>query len=325
METIQKLLNLAAKNPNQEEAASALAKANEWMTRYNLDVATIENNTGKKDGRREELKVDGGFYQFQRDLWASVADLNFCLVWTQKYNAEAVRYVDDYTGAKSMTPGFGKTRQKVSVVKSRIALVGRVVNTRTCQAMVSYLQVAVERALEERLGSLGKDDMSKTNNWSMSFRKGCIQGIVEKVQDRREAFLAEQWEKERKAARSATGVSTATGITISAYQDQEKDANMDFIYGEGWSAKQALQRAERAAARAKREAEYTAWAKANPEEAKAKQEALDKEARKSRYRGGSSPKDNTDYTAFYSGVDASKKISIDPQAAHQSNIAGRLK
>ena len=329
LETVQKLLNLAAKNPNEAEAAAAASKANEMLTAMNLDVAAVEAMSGKKEGKREELKVDGGFYSFQRELWDAVAKLNFCLYWTQQYRTEDWRYVDAY-GNKSMKPGEGKTRQKVDVIRNRHRLIGRVVNTRSTVAMAEYLAGAVERILTDRLASLGRDEMSRQSNWAMSFRKGAMDAVIEMVQDRREKFLAAEREKARKASRAATGASTATGLTISAYQDAETDANMDFIYGEGWSARQAQERAERAALRAKREAEYTAWAKANPEEAaarkKASDEALAKAASRSRWRGGSTPKDNTDYSAYYSGHDTAKKnISIDQQVDRNSSQTKRLK
>lgn len=329
IEKIQKLLNLAAKNPNEAEAASATAKAQELLARYNLDVATVEGESGKKDGKREQFEVDGGFYEYQRDLWKAVAQLNFCVCWTQQYIVEAWRYVDDYTGAKSMAPGDGKTRQKVKTLRNRQCLVGRMVNTRSTAVMAKYLLVAVERVLDERLQSHSDNMVAKNSTWAISYRRGAVSRIVEMVTDRREANMAEQREKARKAARSATGASTATSLTISAYSDQETDANMDFIYGEGWSAKQALDRANRAAERTRREEAYTAWAKANPEEAAEKhrlaKEASDKEAKKSRWRGGSSPRDNTDYSAYYSGYDAAKKISIDQQVDGNSSSARRLK
>lgn len=323
IDKIQKLLNLAAKNPNEAEAAAATAKASELLERYNLDAATVENNS-TQDGRREELKVDGGFYAFQRELWAAIAELNFCLHWIQQYRAEATRYVDE-RGSLSMKPGEGRVRQKVSVIKNRHRLIGRVINTRTTVIMAQYLSTAIERILEERLK--GNNDETKQSNWAQSFRKGCTRRVVEKVQERRNKLLVEEHRKKQAAERA--GVSTGTSLTLSTYVDQETDANNDFIHGEGWSARKAAQRAEWAAERAQEAAAYTAWAKANPEEARKKEEErqaeLEKDRRRSRYRGGSSPRDNTNYSAFYSGYDAGSKISIDPQVDRGAGATRRLK
>lgn len=318
IEQIQKLLNLAAKNPNEHEAAAATAKAQELLVKYNLEAAVIERASGK-DGKREETKVDGGFYQFQRDLWKSVAELNFCLYWTQMYRATAWRYVDRH-GSKSMQKGEGKTRQNVGVLKYRHALVGRVVNTRSTIVMAQYLQQAIERVTNERLS----DDSNRTSSWAMSFRKGCAQGVIEKVEDEREEHLRAERDRRRAAERAGTGASTGSAMVLSTYIDEETDANMDFIHGAGWSAEQARLKAEWAA-EAKREREaYTKWAAANPEEARAREEERQKESKRSRWRGGSTPRDNTDYSAYYAGKDASKSISIHKQAdsaAGQGRIA----
>jgi hypothetical protein len=72
---IQKLLNLAANNPNEEEeATAAAAMAQKLLTEYNLDASLVET-AGSDDGRREEIKTRGGFYKFERYLWHKVAEL----------------------------------------------------------------------------------------------------------------------------------------------------------------------------------------------------------------------------------------------------------
>lgn len=327
IEQIQKLLNLSAKNPNEAEAAAAASKANELLIKYNLDAAMIEMNSGGS-GRREKLNVNGGFYSFQRELWYAIAQLNFCLYQTQQYRSSDFRYVDDYTGAKSMKPGEGKTRQKVDVIKFRHFLVGRVVNTKTTIGMAQYLAGAVERVLDDRLSASNRDDVTKTSNWAMSFRKGATARVIEMVEDKRAEHLKAERDTARAAERAASGASTATGISLNVYIDKETDANNDFINGEGWSAGQAAQRAAFAAERAKRQAEHAAWAKANPEEAAAKEKKREEEyqalVKKSRYRGGSSPRDNTDRSAYYSGYDSAKAISIDQQVDKNARASARI-
>ena len=104
--------------------------------------------------------------------------------------------------------------------------------------------------------------------------------------------------------------------------ESERDKNMDFIYGEGYSAKRRADQAARAAAARAAEEEYTRWAAAHPEEARAEEEkrrkeraALEKKwARRGRgARGGSSGK-QTDHAAYWAGMDAGKTVGLDPQA-----------
>jgi hypothetical protein len=71
---IEGLLNLAAAAGTPEEAASATAKAQELLTKYNLDTAMLEENGSAASAKREEAKVEGGLYSFQRDLWRAIED-----------------------------------------------------------------------------------------------------------------------------------------------------------------------------------------------------------------------------------------------------------
>ena len=201
--------------------------------------------------------------------------------------------------------------------------------------MAEYLEQAIERLLRERLGDqpgANKAYVTKMlfSRWAVSFREGAAASVIEKVYERRRHLLNEETRKRHEAEKRAReagrdGVSTATALTLHTYIDQETDANMDFLYGEGWSAKQALARAERA--RKKKEADdaYTAWALANPEEA-AKEEAKRKEEERKRSnrrsRSFSSCK-QYDASAYYSGVDAGKKISLDQQTG-TNKPTGRL-
>lgn len=338
IQTIQKLLNLAAKAGTPEEAASATAKAQELMNKYNLESATIERQAGK-DGKREELKVDGGFYEYQRNLWRAVAELNFCVYWTQMYRAEAYRYVDRYTGAKSMKKTEDNERKRVDVLKYRHALVGRIVNTRTTTHMAQYLLQAIERQIEERLtlrGGLGKHDneqsgIDKQSNWAHSLRYGIAERVIERIEDERRTRLSKSREEARAAAKAAGNTTTSTALTLSTYVDLETDANMDYIHGEGWSAEQARERQEMAMERKRAREEYAQWAAANPEEARKRAEEAEKEAR--RYRGGggegsrgglSSRERRMDYSAYATGRKMGDGISLHQQAESRQGPTRRI-
>lgn len=313
MEKVQKLLDKAAdeQGTTPEERAVFAAKAQELMTQYNLDAALIERTAGIKDGKREDLKMRGGFYKWQADLWQSVAQLNFCLYWTQVYFVpQKERHILE--GRSSLR------RQK------RHRLVGRIINTTATRVMAEYLEQAIERAVNETLKVSHTERMS---NYANSFRLGAAEELMRKVSERYEARL----DKERaeaavkaaqKSAAASADASTATALTLTDYEASEEDANADFIHGEGYSARKRAQAAEYARERAQREAEATAWAAANPEEAAAKEAERQAESekywRRYRGRGGAGPRDKTDYGAYGRGREAGKKISIDPQMANST-------
>lgn len=326
LEQIQKLLNLAAKNPNENEAAAASAKANELLSRYNLDIATVERSGDAKAGKREEAKVDGGFYQHSRDLWSAVADLNFCMYWTQEYRA--------FTKSKRVGTGRDRFTTEGHVTKKRHALVGRIVNTRATIAMAQHLEAAIERATLERLGlrhsgmnsgtTVSADvNAQRWSNWAVSFRKGAAARVIGQLQDRRQLHLeaeAKQRRADENRAKRA-GVSTATGMTIADLSRSELAANVDFAYGDGTWAKIQQKRTREAAERRAADEAHTKWAKENPEEARAQEEKERKSRR--RYRG-SSAKDNVDSGAYWSGHDAAADISLDQQV-DKKQTAGMLR
>lgn len=317
--TIAKLLALAEKAGTPEEAASATAKAQAMMVQWNLEAAVIGKAT---DGKREDLKTDGGFYEFQRALWRNLAELNFCLYFLEMYKSEAYRYVDIYTGAKSMQAGPDKERRKVVVWKYRHRLVGKVVNTRATINMGNYLQTAIERIFKEHVKGIDEEDAK--GNYGNSFRYGAAWAIIDKIQKQRNQYLKAEKKKQEEAAK-AGGRGDGTTLSLAVFIDQETDANNDFLYGEGWSAekaKEAQEAAERARIRAE---EYAKWAEANPEEARAREEEARKERRRYRGGGGRSKADNIDYGAFNRGQKAAASISLHQQTEHKSSPpAGKL-
>lgn len=139
---IVKLQNLAAKNDNEAEASAAMAMANKLLVEHNLDAATIERASGDT-GKREKANVEGGFYQWQRELWESVAKLNFCTYWSQVYRSEPEFKYRRFEGL-----GGPLTRVHIRVRRRRHALIGRTVNVRATEVMARYLEAAIERLRE---------------------------------------------------------------------------------------------------------------------------------------------------------------------------------
>lgn len=308
LEQIKKLMNLADNNPSEAEAASASAKAQELMDKWNLSTAEVER-AGGKDGKREDAKVRGGFYKWQREMWRAVAELHFCMYWTQDARMQSV---------------YSKQEKKVNQKRHR--LVGRVVNTTATQHMATYLEEVVEREVVRAISGMQEwNNTLRFSNWATSFRKGMSDRLVERLEERRRVKLAE--------ARSVdtSGASTSRALTLVDVLQMEEDANNDFLYGEGWSAarREETQRwAEES--RLRREA-ATAWAAANPEEAAAKKaaEAAASEAywKKNAWRwnrGGSRRDDsNIDRSAYRAGSETGGRVSLDGQVGGGSPL-GRI-
>jgi hypothetical protein len=299
---IQKLLNLAAKNTSAEEAASAAAKAQELLEQWNLNVSTVEN-AASADGRREDAKVTGGFYKWQRWLWCSVAELHFCLYWTQEYWDKNQRTHEKCWDGSS----------KKGAYRKRHRLVGRVVNVKATEHLAKYLENAIEELVKARTQGARSQAFS---NWASSYRLGAATKLVERLEDRRRQRVDAAARAAREAAERA-GTSTSTALTLADVEEREQAANQDFLYGEGWTAKRAAARAARAEADRLAAEEYTRWAASNPEEAAAKEaerrEAYEKTMKQRRRSYGRVERDNTDYSAYYAGSDAAKNISLDPQ------------
>ena len=133
-------------------------------------------------------------------------------------------------------------------------------------------------------------------------------------------------ERERRRAEeraAAAGASLETAVTLASVRQSERDGNMDFLYGEGWSARQRQEAADRARRQAEEEAAYTAWAAANPEEAAKKEAERVKEKRQRQGRGYSAPREkDRDWGAFRRGSTVGKRIGLDQQAEGGRSGAG---
>lgn len=324
-EKIEKLMRLASNNPNEAEATSALAKAQEMLAAYNLDLATIEKKSGGA-GKRVDSNFGGGHAKYQRQLWRSIAQLNFCYYWTQK--------------VPSKQAADPRKRDRKWTHEHR--LVGRSVNVTATKNMAVYLNETIERLCRERLHERASEDGSNPNSqfysrWAIAYREGIADRVLEKIQDRRQQKIDEEEEKARKLREAAVkGASTSTALTLADLTQAEKEANDDFLYGEGYTAKRKAREAEWEAGReerrrkeaeqkAKAEQEYAEWAAAHPEEvaAEAKKERARERARERRaergyggrrYRFRATTEELRRESGGYSeGYKKGEGVSIDPQ------------
>lgn len=312
---VEGLLRLAGKNPNEHEAAAAHAKAMRLLEEHNLSLSNVDE-TGEGSGRRADERVTGGFYEFEQRLWRSVGELNFCMVWHQ--HSWVKRTTMD---AKAMR--IQSYHRRHNILRGHFYIVGRVVNIASTRVMSQYLLQVAERLVRERLAERGVTERINTQlrtRWAVSFREGIVEGLIEKIEDRRRVALSEERARLRAAQKMAMeGASTATGVTLASVTSTEYDANADFVFGEGWSTRRAAERASRAMWRRMSEDEQTQWAVDHPEEARARA-AEDRAARRSRpYSGSGRAEKERDWGAFRAGHQASADIGIDQQAGSRSS------
>lgn len=328
----RKILDMASRPPSddatpaQKEAAEreravAAEKFQAVLLEYNLSQAMVEQAGGETDGRREEAKLKAGVYEWQRNLWEAVAELNFCLYFCQDVWREQTYRKTLWDGTKVMRTRYRKGKEH--------RIIGRIVNTQATINLCTYIEAAIEKATRERLCEIvGSNDKRAINHmlfsrYAVSFREGAADDIISRVNKQREKALLSERKRareaqERAAQAAASGVSDSTALTLATFTQNERDLNRDHVLGQepGFTARQ---RAERAAREAQLEREYTAWAAANPEEAarKAKEEREENERywrrRNANYRGGPAPKER-DYSAYNRGVREGSKIGLDIQA-----------
>jgi len=318
IDKIGKLLAKAAGTKNEIERDAFNAKAMQLIEDNNLSMAAIEiGGNSAKAARRTDEKLKGGLYQWQRDLWQAVADLNFVMhfqLYTYDANKVSKYWARKYGGVANV-PDWRKGGYKFER-----RLVGRVVNVQATRVMAEYLEQAIERALKEELHYQGEHLFSE---WANGFRTGAADEVIQKLVDRRREKLRDEKIKERQReaelrAKGAEGFSTDRAITLASVKEAEEAGNYDFIYGEGAYARMMASRAEAAERRREAERRYTEWAKANPEEAKKQEE----ESRKAARRYGHTPwnygmgKSKYDKGGYNSGSRAGRNISIDQQMNH---------
>lgn len=334
IDTISKLFKLASNNTNQHEVQSALAKAHKLMEDHNLSEAAINGGASSaKAAKRTDEKHKGGLYTYQRELWEAIASLNFCFYFhTNEHDPDKLsKYWVRKYGSVEEARRYGR----VGGYTPKHRLVGRAVNVAATLAMAGYLEQSIERILKERIGErvverakaaedratrfgYAVDEVKEDplwGEWAVKYREGIADTVISKIQKRRRDIISEQKRQSRINIPDAPadGVRTGTALSLMDVTEQEHAANYDFLHGEGAYAKLLEMRAKWAAEAAQEEAEFAAWAAANPKEAKEQEEARRKSARRSSWNAGTG-RSKHDHGAYWDGREAGKQVSIDPQA-----------
>ena len=203
IEKVKKLLALANNNDNEHQAAAASAKAMELLAAYNLDMASV--GTTSASGKREDSKLNGGLYGWQRDLWKAVAVLNFCLYECKKGNYKGSAYEH--------------------------RLIGRKENVVGATVMAQYLQQTVDRLAKETANERGLNVFCRE---MIAYREGVASRLYERLNQLRRDKLAEDERKAREqsaASRHPASASTSNALTLVSVIQTEADLNQDYVYG----------------------------------------------------------------------------------------------
>lgn len=323
IEKMKKLLALASNNDNEHQAEAAMAKLQEMLEAHNLDMAVLGQSG--KGAQRSDTKKTGGLYSWQRKLWQSVAELNFCI----------------YFSIKGLAKG--------SVYEHR--LVGSHANVIATELMAKYLQETVERLAQQ----WAKDNRYKSVfvREAIAYREGMAARICSRLEDRRHE-ITEQARRDQEARREAERAKmpvTGTELTILDVISSEADHNNDYLNGweMGTTARNRKEQEARSAAwqaaQAKKAAEYAAWKAANPELAAAKekkaaeelaaywekveadaakrQKRINKTPPKIRYRNMTAEEQRRDLGSYWEGQAAGANVGIDTQVDKEVRKAVR--
>ena len=293
VDRLRKLLALANNNTNEHEAAAAMAKAQELMAEYNVEMATIEASGGKTEegGVREKAKLVGrALYQYQRELMRSIADANFCYCFVHEYS--------DKQGEKT-------------IKRRGYQLIGRKTNVATTVMMFDYLNQTMER-----LVPIGGDNRLRLSKFAISWKEGCASRLRERIYDRRveleKASQTKANEHKTRAAHPGAAPQAGALMVLGDITQNEYELNMDFLYGQepGTTTQRRL---ERDARRATEVALPPAPEKVLSPEEKAKQDKENQKYQERWQRQNKAYWGRKDMSAYYSGQSAGENISLDQQ------------
>lgn len=301
IEKIKKLFALGnrEKNSNEAEASAAMAKAQELLTKYNLDLKTIQDSApataagAEVTGKRERVQINrSAMYKWQQNFWRDLAEANYCWHW--------------------ITTDYIKTRRSNRAAVKRHVILGSEVNVAAVTMMGEYLTEVIERELPYE----SREQLSKA---AISWREGCAERLIERIQ----AKMAEM-----KAGGVTSEGATSTALAVRNLEETEFRANYDSRYGEGAYVRKLKRDAEWEAGREerrKKDEEHWQLIMQNQREKEAQETPAQKEKREERQRRADECDERRyrreqarelnrlDYTAYSSGKRAANKINLDDQ------------
>lgn len=219
IERIQKLMNVKQeRGASEAEAAMAAKLVQQLLAEHNLSMAAIDRAGGTADAGGKRVKDQAGFkqvYKWQQRLMRKVAEANYCTAlirheWVDKGGSQGLKYVFD---------GYD--------------LIGRVDNVTTVKLMFEYLLQAIERLARE---SVDNDPTRYFTREAHSFKEGCADRLMERVEEQFEEMVQaqEQRAREQQAAARHPGAAptgTAVAILLRDVAQDERDFNEDVRLG----------------------------------------------------------------------------------------------
>lgn len=210
---VNKLLALSRDSGATEaEASLAAEKAQALMTEHNLSMANIEAAGGSSgnDGKRIKDGIGNrASYKWQRTLMSALAELNFCFCKEEyKYH----RHTTSFDGYQ---------------------LIGRAANVVSTRTMFEYLLQTIDRLAKAEV----QDPAQCFTRYAHSFKEGCADRVIERLQQRRaeEVETAERKKREDAVRNSHPGAATGNALVVvlGDYMQDEEDLNNDFRRGWG--------------------------------------------------------------------------------------------
>lgn len=276
---------------NEAEASAAMAKAQELLAKYNLDLKMVQDQVktvGQEEvvGKREKTQINkSAMYKWQKEFWAGLAEANFCWHWIVEVREDI------------------KNSWKVRKVKRHVIL-GSEANVIAVQMMGEYLCETIERLLPY-------PNVERLSKAAISWREGCAERLIERIKENAERMKNEGVKSEG---------SSSTALAVRDMVQAEYAANFDAAIGKGSHARMLKREADWEAGRAKREAERAAQAltvKAEtPAEMRKRQEREKKEQAKWHRRWAREQEreaERLDYRAYSAGRTKGNTVSLDDQ------------
>jgi hypothetical protein len=290
IEKVRKLLALAGNNSNEAEAASAAQKAQDLLEAYNLDMATVNQST-RTFTAREDTRMGGGLYKWQRALWFATATLNFCRYSYIRGNKLGGTYEHQLIGSKA------------NVIGARV--------------MAEYLEGVTER-LARKWVAVNRPGKSIFIKEAIAYREGLAGRLTNRLWQKRWEHLAAEKEriKQERERNRAAGVMTENALVLQDVINTEEDLNTDYLNGwePGTAAKQrVVNEARQAAAEAaadealRKQAE---WDAAHPEEA-------------AKRKAAAAAKDKEDYDNYWKKQNGTRKRNPTAEELRRSTPAYR--
>ena len=149
---VQKLLRLGD-SPNQEEASSAIAKAHELLTSYNLTMEDVGRHGKDEEVIEEDFMSAGRVKSWKKILFSAVCNYNF---------------TGSYTHTHRTRDGYGYVTSSTVTYK----LVGKPRNIIVTKAMIDYLFDAVDRLAS------GPGITGRGKSFIESYRLGLAEGLA---------------------------------------------------------------------------------------------------------------------------------------------------